>query len=436
MIDMSGKKWGAATNLGEPFNSTGDDLGLILDPTGTMGYFASDRDGGRGKDDIYLFEAPDGIWGRTTPLSFNTTISVFDMATNDAIEGAAIRVFERTSDGFIGSGSDLYEAVLMPVKDGSSELVFKLIRKDASQLGAPDQLSDIQGQAIHEFLGESRYLILVSKEGYASKEVVYSTIGNTGNPTIEVPLGKRTCADLTGVVKDKSTNTSIPNAVVSIWSGCQGTEEVVRADGQGKFTYCLPPGCEYMVKGSKESYISEYEKLSTTNSSGPLSATLMLSPLGRNTTGSTPSTGGLTSGSVIILENIYYDFNKSYIRSGAARELDELLGLMRQYPSMNIELGSHTDSRGSSAYNQRLSDKRAASAKEYLISRGIAGSRVVARGFGEKQLRNNCADAANCTEEEHQYNRRTEVRVTSINSPLDVRYQDSGPEVIDRMNKN
>jgi len=71
-----------------------------------------------------------------------------------------------------------------------------------------------------------------------------------------------------------------------------------------------------------------------------------------------------------------------------------------------------------------------------LISRGIAGSRVVARGFGEKQLRNNCADAANCTEEEHQYNRRTEVRVTSINSPLDVRYQDSGPEVIDRMNKN
>ncbi|MEM9819698.1 MAG: OmpA family protein [Bacteroidota bacterium] len=432
MIDLSGKKWGKATNLGEPFNSTGDDLGLILDPTGTTGYFASDREGGRGKDDIYLFEAPDGIWGRTTPLSFNTTISVFDESTSDAISGADIRIFERTSDGFVGNGNDLYEAILMPVEDGSSELVFKLVRKDASQLGAPDKVSDAQGQAIHEFLGESRYLILVSKDGYASKEVVYSTIGNTGAPTIEVPLGRRTCADLTGVVKDKTTNANIPNALVAIWSGCEGSEEIVRTDAQGNFTYCLPPGCEYMVKGSKENYTSEYEKLSTASNSGPLSATLMLSPLGNTST--TPT--GLTSGSVIVLENIYYDFNKSYIRTGAARELDELLALMRQHPSMKIELGSHTDARGSNQYNQRLSDRRAASAKEYLVSRGIAGSRIAALGFGEGNLRNKCSDGVNCSEEEHQYNRRTEVRVTAIDTPLDVRYEDSGPKVIDRRNKN
>ena len=158
----------------------------------------------------------------------------------------------------------------------------------------------------------------------------------------------------------------------------------------------------------------------------------MLSPLGNTST--TPT--GLTSGSVIVLENIYYDFNKSYIRTGAARELDELLALMRQHPSMKIELGSHTDARGSNQYNQRLSDRRAASAKEYLVSRGIAGSRIAALGFGEGNLRNKCSDGVNCSEEEHQYNRRTEVRVTAIDTPLDVRYEDSGPKVIDRRNKN
>lgn len=434
MIDISGKKWGNVTNLGEPFNSPGDDLGLILDPSGTMGYFASDREGGRGKDDIYLFEAPDGIWGRTKALNFNATISVYDQNSSNAIEGAAIRIFERTSDGFIGNGSDLYEAVLMPTDEGSGELVFKLVRKDASSLGTPDKMSDQQGQATYDFMGEKKYLLLVTKDGYASKEVVYSTIGNKGDLMVEVPMEKRTCSDLSGVVKNKSDNSIIPNAMIKIWSGCSGSEEIIRCNTDGTFSYCLPPGCEYMIKGTKERYISEYEKLSTANNNGPFNTTLLLSPLIGSTSAPSP---GLSSGSVIVLENIYYDFNKSFIRSGAARELDELLALMRQYPSMKIELGSHTDSRGSTKYNQRLSNKRANSAKEYLISRGIAANRIQARGYGEDQIRNQCSDGTNCSEEEHQYNRRTEVKVTYIDAPLDVRYQDSGPEVIDRMkNKN
>ncbi|MEM8909299.1 MAG: OmpA family protein, partial [Bacteroidota bacterium] len=135
-----------------------------------------------------------------------------------------------------------------------------------------------------------------------------------------------------------------------------------------------------------------------------------------------------------VLENIYYDFNKSYIRSGAARELDELLALMKQYPSMKIELGSHTDSRGSNAYNQTLSDKRAKSAKEYLVSKGVASNRITTKGYGETQLRNQCGDLSNCTEEDHQYNRRTEVKITAIDAPLDVRYNDRRPAVIDRKN--
>ena len=135
---------------------------------------------------------------------------------------------------------------------------------------------------------------------------------------------------------------------------------------------------------------------------------------------------------MIVLENIYYDFNKSYIRSGAARELDELLLMMQQYPSMKIELVSHTDCRGTDKYNQYLSQKRAESAKQYLTARGIASDRIQATGNGETQPRNQCVDGVECSEPEHQYNRRTEVRVTSIDDSINIRYGNNVPKVIDR----
>ena len=132
-------------------------------------------------------------------------------------------------------------------------------------------------------------------------------------------------------------------------------------------------------------------------------------------------------GSVIVLENIYYDFNKSAIRTGAARELDALATLMKQFPSMEIEMVAHTDSRGSEEYNLKLSLKRAESAKRYLVSQGIEAKRIRALGYGESKLRNDCADGVNCSEEEHQYNRRTEVRVARLDAPVRLKYQESDP---------
>ena len=134
------------------------------------------------------------------------------------------------------------------------------------------------------------------------------------------------------------------------------------------------------------------------------------------------------------MNNIYYDFDKSFIRKGAARELDELFIVLNMYPSIRVELSSHTDSRGNDAYNLKLSQKRADSAKEYLVSRGIDADRIEAVGYGETQLRNECTDNANCSEAEHQFNRRTEVKVLKIDEPVRVQYKDYGPDVIDPKN--
>jgi len=132
----------------------------------------------------------------------------------------------------------------------------------------------------------------------------------------------------------------------------------------------------------------------------------------------------LREGTVIVLENIYYDFNKSAIRSGAARELDALVQLMKAYPSMEVELYSHTDSRGDNDYNEKLSLERAISAKSYLEGRGIQAKRIKAFGLGESQIRNQCINGAECDDAAHEFNRRTEVKISKLNADVDIRYKE------------
>ena len=131
--------------------------------------------------------------------------------------------------------------------------------------------------------------------------------------------------------------------------------------------------------------------------------------------------------SVIVLKEIYYDFNKSAIRRGAARELDALIDLMRKNPSIEIELISHTDARGDENYNLDLSLRRAESAKTYITNGGVEESRVKAFGYGEAQILNKCKNGVNCSDDEHQFNRRTEVKITKIDDPIRVRYENGDP---------
>ena len=114
------------------------------------------------------------------------------------------------------------------------------------------------------------------------------------------------------------------------------------------------------------------------------------------------------------MENIFYDFNKWDILPESEVELDKLVKIMKENPSWKVELGSHTDCRGSDAYNEKLSQKRSESAVEYIIEHGIARDRIIAKGYGESQLVNRCDDGVDCSEEEHRQNRRTEFKILEM----------------------
>ncbi len=123
----------------------------------------------------------------------------------------------------------------------------------------------------------------------------------------------------------------------------------------------------------------------------------------------------------IKIENIYYDFDEAYIRPDAEKELDKLTGILRDNQHVALELGAHTDARGNDAYNLNLSDRRAKAAVEYLTAiDGISKTRLTWKGYGEEQLINHCTNGVECSEEEHQDNRRTELKIVgSFEDPLD-----------------
>ena len=113
----------------------------------------------------------------------------------------------------------------------------------------------------------------------------------------------------------------------------------------------------------------------------------------------------------IEIDNLYYNYNSARIKTASRKELDKLTVVLNDNPSLLVELGSHTDSRGKDSYNMSLSKKRAKSAVDYLVKKGVDKKRVIAKGYGETELTNKCGNNSKCTEKEHAKNRRTELKV-------------------------
>jgi outer membrane protein OmpA-like peptidoglycan-associated protein len=159
-------------------------------------------------------------------------------------------------------------------------------------------------------------------------------------------------------------------------------------------------GCIICVDGVRDVNPGVTEVLTANNTMGTLLSNIELEPIKIDKR--------------IAIKNIYYDFDKWAIRPDAAKQLDKVVTLMNDNPGLTVELGSHTDSRGRDVYNDTLSQRRAEAAVEYIISKGVNRERITAKGYGETQLKNRCANGVTCSEEEHQLNRRTELRITGI----------------------
>ncbi len=117
---------------------------------------------------------------------------------------------------------------------------------------------------------------------------------------------------------------------------------------------------------------------------------------------------------IFVINRIYYEYNSSSLTAESRGQLEQILMIMQRNPNVGLEMRSHTDSRGKDEYNMELSEKRAKSAVNYLVNKGISQKRFKAEGFGETLLLNECDDGVNCSDPEHAINRRTEIRILKM----------------------
>lgn len=136
----------------------------------------------------------------------------------------------------------------------------------------------------------------------------------------------------------------------------------------------------------------------------------------------------------IRLNNIYYDFDDDKILTDAEQDLLVIVGLMQQYPDMKIELSSHTDSQGKDTYNENLSQRRADSAKKWVVGKGISPDRIVPKGYGEQVILNGCTNGVKCSDEEHRFNRRTEFKITEGPTEITIKKIETRPRTQEKKN--
>lgn len=373
---------GRITNLGMPINSSKDDFGIITDGLRKSGYFSSNRKEGGNDDDIYKFERECELKEGCELL-----IAVYDADTKMPLPHALVTFKDDKNEEIVLETNEDGIVTLDNILEGQ-DYSFRATKDDYT----PNTVSYLTDECDEE---PSRLEIPLERPKKDTSEVV-TTISKDKVPSSLNPNAK-TCI-IKGKVAKLSGKSAMEGVVITLRNECDGTTITTTSDKDGNFEFTAVEGCDYTITGKKDDFGSKstVQKFNCDNLT-------------------TPEIYMFKEGDIVEIENIYFDYGKHFIRKDAREGLDKLVDVMREYPNMKVELWSHTDSRSSKEFNQKLSDNRAKSTAEYLFKRGISRSRIIEyKGFGENQLVNGCADGVKCSEAEHQLNRRTEIKVVQL----------------------
>ncbi|MEM1323460.1 MAG: OmpA family protein [Bacteroidota bacterium] len=458
------QSWNTRENIGAPFNSPKDDFGFIVHPNGTEGYLTSNRKGGYGKDDIYRWKSSGKPQGDG---SIVRTICVVD-DHGERVPDAQVEILEKRQAG--QQGHDQMMLTLEPVDEKKDKFLLAITGpgKDHEALNRTYR-TDENGFFKFRLQPGKAYVFRAQKEGFKLSETYAQFEEIKVQEEYCLPLNKVHCVLLNGTVKNKVSAAVMPGSTVEVLNKCSYETMKAVADEDGRFEMCMDCGCDYRISATKEGFQYDYEFVyanrincdtarniytlleleqrrtnivdkrrdpmaDSSDPASPVDDNVVPITTYREVVTYVPQTtlepvtsyipisslvndpnANIEEGQIISLKDIYYDFDKYNIRPDASIDLHHVVDLLKKYPSLEIELGSHTDCRGTHKYNRWLSSKRAKEARAFILSRGIARHRVTARGYGETVLRNECADGVDCSEEKHQQNRRTEVKVTKFN---------------------
>lgn len=364
------------------FNSNSYSTGHpALNNDDTKLYFTSDMSGGFGGSDIYYVDInTDGSLGK--PQNLGSVVNTDKNEMFPFVNSENALFF--SSDGHAGLG--LLD-VFGTVSDANNNIISVL------NLGVPVNSSKDDFSFFMNEDGLSGFFAS-NRDGGVGSDDIYAYD--------RIPLLK-----IEGTITDATTNAPIPNAMVALLDNNDNKIADLQTDENGYFEINIDRDTDYKLNTTKDNYIDDSRIVTTKGiekSVTHINADFVLNPVAKK---ELPITE---------LYPIYFDFNKYDIRRDGTVELDRIVDLMMNtYPSMVIKIESHTDSRGTTEYNDILSTERANATYKYLIEHGVDATRITEYGgFGERKLANDCDGTINCTEEQHQLNRRTQFIVVKM----------------------
>ncbi|WP_033957148.1 OmpA family protein [Psychroserpens jangbogonensis] len=384
-------KW---TNI-EPVHFNSDEYSVAhptVNLTGTKMYFASDMTGTLGESDIFEVDInPDGTLGE--PVNLGASINTEGHETFPFVNSEGDLFF--SSNGFTGLGG--LDVFVIREFEKRRELNQQLILEN---IGRPIN-SPMDDLGYYENVATKEGFFTSNRDGGKGDDDIYS---------FTIPDCEQ---EVEGIVRDEETDELIVGAKVTLLDaeGEALNQQIVGTDAAYKFEK-LECEKEYLIRIEAEDYETVEERFTTPDRKQDL----VINPkLEKDVKGIEEGTDLAQTLGIPI---IYFDYDKFNIRYDAEIELQKVLAVMNQYPDMVVDIRSHTDCRAKADYNEKLSESRAQSTRDYLISKGISAGRLTAKGYGESQLVNDCGceptNDSDCAEEQHQLNRRSEFIIVKM----------------------
>jgi len=380
-------RWTSITEL--PFNSNNFSAAHpALSPDEQTLYFASDRPGTIGQSDLYKVAInSNGTFGE--PINLGAEINTEGRETFPFVTKDNQLYF--ASDGHPGLGGlDIFTAKINT--DGS----FSEVENDGAEVNSPkDDFGYYRDSEINK--------------GFFSS----NRDGGIGSDDIYRFISKDKCKQiLKGIVTDGASGEFLAGVQMVLLNKQYKVIAETTTDASGYYTFEVNCRRTYHVRANKKDYTSKETKLKIAEVTGETKLDIQLeSTICRVAVGD-------DLGKCFGIKMIYFDLDKSNIRKEAALDLAKILDVLIQNPTMKLDIRSHTDCRQTAKYNMALSDRRAKATIAWLISKGVDKSRLTGKGYGESQLINDCGceptNASNCTEEQHQMNRRSEFIITAL----------------------
>lgn len=407
---LLGDKWGKPQDFGKNINTDKfheSSASYSLD--GKAVYFISDKPGGNGDRDIYVsYRDEKGKWSKAENLGAVVNTEFGEEGVFMHPDGKTL-YFSSQGHNSIG-GYDIFKTILdektkkwsmpenigYPVNTTDDDVFYVVSANGKHGYYTSVNSNGFGGRDLYmiSFIGEEKK----ENPSEVKSEVVQTKTDTIVKPTEKIPTPLPRLTIVKGIISDDVTKKPLEASIeiVDIDKN-QSIYSFNSNSFSGKYLTSLPAGKNYGIAVKKEGYLFHSENFNVADSSAfqEIIKDIALKKI--------------EVGSTIVLKNIFYDFDKATLRPESTNELERLLRLLNEMPNLKIEIASHTDSKGANDYNFKLSNNRAKSVVDYLISKGISSERLVYKGYGEEK-----PISTNDTDEGRQLNRRTEFKILSL----------------------